>query len=87
MERCPGFLCFKCNNKFLSSKKLIEHLKVNYPYLSEYKCKQENCFRSFRDLNGLRKHLVSKHFEGVIETDNVNINTKQSKSSSKFDLS
>lgn len=86
MERCPGFLCFRCNRKFFTSKQLIEHLKVNYPYLSEYKCKQDQCFRSFRDLNGLRKHLVNKHLKGIIEVDIASPNKRTNESTCELDL-
>lgn len=63
------FLCFKCSKTFLTSRNLMDHFKYNHPYLSAYVCKQENCFRSFRDIIGFRKHLLSKHLIGVINTE------------------
>lgn len=46
--------CFVCNTCFLSHKTLITHIKISHPFLSVYRCQ---CHRSFKDLNGLRKHL------------------------------
>lgn len=55
------FLCFKCDQSFFSTVLLLQHIKFCHPYSSKYSCKQSNCFRSFKDLNGLRKHLKKQH--------------------------
>lgn len=68
-QRQSHFLCFKCSKTFLTSRNLTDHFKYNHPYLSAYVCKQENCFRSFRDIISFRKHLLSKHLIGVINTE------------------
>lgn len=56
-----GFCCFKCNKSFGSYKLLIKHISLTYPYLNKYQCKQNNCDRFFKDLNGLRKHYSATH--------------------------
>lgn len=60
MEK-QGLGCFKCGKSFNSSKSLIRHISLNYPYLNKYECIQSNCSRSFNDINGLRKHYSVSH--------------------------
>lgn len=40
-----------------------------HPFLTEYRCKQLNCFRSFTNLNGLRKHYIISHDHSLTKTD------------------
>lgn len=51
------FYCFKCGGAFFSPKQLIRHIKVSYPYISNFLCKQNFCTRSFSNLSSLNKHL------------------------------
>lgn len=71
------FMCFKCNKGFYAIKTLVGHLKCFHPYLPKYECKQCDG-RSYRDINGLRKHLISheltsepKKLESINVNDNV----------------
>lgn len=61
MEKVSKYLCFKCPNSFFAHTTLIRHIKIHHPFLSVYQCKQIGCFRSYKDLNGLRKHFQSHH--------------------------
>lgn len=59
------FLCCECSCIFLEPSLLINHIKYTHPYLTRYQCKQVNCFRNFKDLTGLRRHLLKNHFYDV----------------------
>lgn len=73
-----GYTCFKCNKQFSLHTTLITHIKISHPFITEYRCKQLNCFRSYKDLNGLRKHFKVKHNHGNKETFlNTDMETNQ----------
>lgn len=55
------FVCFKCKKNFFLSKTLMDHIKWLHPFLSKYECNQFDCNRSYKDINGLRKHILSSH--------------------------
>ncbi|XP_031359195.1 uncharacterized protein LOC116182794 isoform X1 [Photinus pyralis] len=68
MESSQGYICFKCKENFFSHKNLIKHIKISHFFLTEYRCEQLYCFRSYKDLNGLRKHFQSQHDNLPVES-------------------
>lgn len=73
-EASRGYICFKCKGTFFSHKTLIKHIKIFHYFLTEYRCEQINCFRSYKDLNGLRKHFQYQHDNVLVEKLPKNIN-------------
>lgn len=72
-----GYTCFKCKEQFSLHKNLITHIKISHPFITEYRCKQLNCFRVYKDINGLRKHFNIKHNENKETFSNTDIATDE----------
>lgn len=71
MERKDSTVCFECSKTFVNIKFLTQHIKYLHPFSHSFVCKQNNCYRTFPSLNGLRKHLISNHtkYEIVQQSD------------------
>lgn len=76
------FQCFICSREFFAAKTLINHIKYSHPFLSKYECSQKNCGRTYRDLQGLRKHFVTHHVEENFtkQLNVANLHTTENKS-------
>lgn len=66
-----NMICFQCLKSFINIDILIHHIKHLHPFVPNFVCKQNNCYRSFPRLNGLKKHLINDHMkcEMVLQSD------------------
>lgn len=55
-----NLLCFLCDNYFQTSKKLIDHLKLEHgvPAIYKFKCKQYQCKQIFHNVHAFKKHML-----------------------------
>lgn len=61
MNSLQEFICSECSSSFSQHKDLVQHLKILHPFLQKFICKQNECNRTYSNLNGLRKHFSTTH--------------------------
>jgi len=75
-------ICWICESNFLETKFLISHLDIFHDLncITEFKCKEPNCYRTLSNLNAFKKHLKSHNdvFSSRVASSTCNISGSNS---------
>lgn len=53
--------CYYCAKKFITIKVFLYYFKIEHNLEKDFKCGENNCFRTFSNYRAFKRHLVT-HF-------------------------